>query len=120
MDEINNFAMEYLTGKAVDTFGEITQLDQAVEEFAEFTVAVNHYKRKRDQSDRELLEETCDCIILAKQLEHIASEKYGQAFDDAMSYKLSKLDKAIRAVESKEKEVKAIENDTEIVSGKTK
>ena len=96
MDEINNFAMEYITGKAVDTFGEIT-------------VAVNHYKRKREQSQQELLEEMCDCIIMAKQLEYIASEKYGQVFDDAMSFKLSKLDKAIRAVESKEKEVKAIE-----------
>ena len=109
MDEINNFTMKYQTERAVDTFGEIAQIEQAVEEFAEFTVAVNHYKRKREQSQQELLEEMCDCIIMAKQLEYIASKKFGQAFDDAMSYKLIKLDKAIRAVESKEKEVKAIE-----------
>lgn len=111
MDFINEAVLSRMAAEAVETFGERAQLDQAVEEFAEFAVALNHFKRKRKFSGKELLEEMCDCIIMAKQFEYIAEKEYGQSYDDAMSYKLSKLDKAIKAFKAKSEQESELESE---------
>ena len=84
--------MEALAKRAVLTFGATAQMNQATEEFAEFIAALNHSRRKRDGFGRELIEEVCDSIILAKQLEVI----YEEDMWPMIEMKLDKLEKQIK------------------------
>lgn len=58
---------------AVNTWGVSTQLDMAVEECAEFVVAVQHHDRDRADAD-DVLDEVADLRIMVEQLSVVFGE----------------------------------------------
>ena len=68
--------------RAIEKWGEFSQLDQALEEMAELMLAINKYKRlKMDLKDKEkqimdnLIEEIADVKMCIEQLEMIYGKK---------------------------------------------
>lgn len=69
-------AREQVYQRALDEWGEYSQLDQAVEEMAELILAINKYKRtnmdlgkKKDEIMENLIEEIADVKMCIEQLE---------------------------------------------------
>lgn len=67
---------EQVYQRALDEWGEYSQLDQAVEEMAELILAINKYKRtnmdlgkKKDEIMENLIEEIADVKMCIEQLE---------------------------------------------------
>lgn len=89
---------------AVQKFGEIPQIDQAIEEMAELTVALNKYKRfllskemqpssKRDEIINRIAEERADVSIMLCQLDVIFGDN-----SDAECRKLEHLEGLVKGV----------------------
>lgn len=97
MNKENECRLNLLASTAVNCFEMMNRLDHASEEYAEFIVALNHYKRHREGAFEELTEEICDSIILGKQLEYL----FGSHLDAMMAKKLNKLEKQIHERENK-------------------
>lgn len=57
--------------QALSTFGESMQFDMAVEELAELAVAVQHYKRGRENARENVIEEMADVGLVLDQLREI-------------------------------------------------
>lgn len=80
---------EKLYKKAVEKWGEDSQLDQLVEEMAELTVAINKYKRaknsiaqKKDGVMENLFEEIADVKMCIEELEWMfGKENVDNIFD---------------------------------------
>ena len=73
----------------VEFWGEQEQLDILQEECAELIEAVSHYRRQRDGSKKELLEEMADVLLILNQMiEHFGpTNVYAIAGQKAMDIK---------------------------------
>lgn len=80
--------------RAVDTFGVVPQIDQAIEEMAELTVALSHNKRARAR-DGEVITEIADVVIMAFQMALIFGEREVNA---EIERKLERLEDMLIAV----------------------
>jgi NTP pyrophosphatase (non-canonical NTP hydrolase) len=56
--------------ESIQTFGHFAQISHAIEEFAELTVAIMHYRRKRIKSDA-VCEEIADALIMIECLRQL-------------------------------------------------
>ncbi len=83
--------------RALILFGEDKQLDQTGEEFAEFIVAINHFKRGRVGKEK-LAEECADAENMIAQVRLIVG---GDAVDKIKSFKLDRFEKVLAALEAK-------------------
>jgi len=83
--------------RALVIFGEDKQLDQTGEEFAEFIVAINHFKRGRVGREK-LAEECADAENMIAQVRLIVG---GDAVDKIKAFKLDRFDKVLTALEAK-------------------
>jgi NTP pyrophosphatase (non-canonical NTP hydrolase) len=59
-------------------YGIDNQLIQAMEEASELITAISHYRRRRDGSRRELLEEMADMEIMIRQLQILTGTDAGE------------------------------------------
>lgn len=83
---------EQVYQRAIDEWGEYSQLDQAIEEMAELIVALNKYKRtnmdlskKKDEVMENLIEEIADTKMCVEQLEMMfGKDKINQMLDKKM------------------------------------
>lgn len=87
-----------LTG-AILMFGVENQLDQAIEEMAELTAALNHFRRGRIDRDA-VASEIADVIIMMEQLSHIFGMDAVHKWQDS---KLERLKKRIEEANQKTK-----------------
>jgi NTP pyrophosphatase (non-canonical NTP hydrolase) len=60
--------LHFLSEKALEKWGEDAQINQAIEEMAELTVALNHYRRGR-KTKEDVAAEWADVLIMLSQLE---------------------------------------------------
>lgn len=89
-----------LYNKALEKWGEFSQLDQALEEMAELMVAINKYKRikmdlkeKKDKIMDNLYEEIADVKMCLEQLEMMFGE---ENIDNFLDYKIEKFKKCFK------------------------
>lgn len=83
---------EEVYNKALEKWGEFSQLDQALEEMAELMVVINKYKRtkmdladKKEQILENLIEEIADTKMCIEQLEMMfGKEKVNNMLDVKM------------------------------------
>lgn len=88
---------------AVETFGVVSQLDQAQEEAAELIVAISKYKRALESRDinkikaakGNIVMELADNFIMMEQIRFILGEDT-ESFTFAIKCKLKKLSKYIK------------------------
>lgn len=59
-------------------YGKDNQLIQAMEEASELITAISHYRRRRDGSRHELLEEMADMEIMIRQLQILTGTDAGE------------------------------------------
>lgn len=85
-----------ITG-AILTFGPETQINQAVEEMAELTAALNHYRRGKIDKDA-VASEIADVIIMMEQLSIIFGADAVHKWQDS---KLERLEKRIEEAKKK-------------------
>lgn len=91
---------EYLYRKALNTWGQLAQIDMAVEECAELIKALCKWKRGLDNETVDpLLEEMADVEIMLEQLKMIYNYKYSNGaidkFKDIKRQKLERLEKRL-------------------------
>ena len=80
----------YLYRKSLDTYGLSSQLDQTIEECAELTIAIRHYKRGRCTIE-DLAAEMADVEIMLEQMRLV----YGPQIDAAKEIKLVRLEERL-------------------------
>lgn len=85
--------------KAVNTFGTKQQMRHTQEECAELIVAISHWFRNREDSEKEVAEELADVIIMCAQM----TEAYESAGYSMEKFILKKLDKLNSQIAEKEK-----------------
>lgn len=73
---------------ALQQYGQHGQLDKTIEECAELTVAIQHYKSGRHLTPEAIVEETADVIIMCEQLRMLFGT---DAIDAAIDRKLGRL-----------------------------
>lgn len=80
---------------AIDKYGEENQLNQAIEECAEFIVAVNKLRRGSYSEDlsKSLASEVADVIIMMNQVAIILGNQY---VNEALDFKKSRLRERLR------------------------
>ena len=85
--------------KAVNTFGTKQQMRHTQEECAELIVAISHWFRNREDSEKEVAEDLADVIIMCAQM----TEAYESAGYSTEKFILKKLDKLNSQIAEKEK-----------------
>lgn len=78
---------------AVDFYGGERQLAQTQEEAAELIAAISHYRREREGSLAELIEEVADMKIMMRQLMRILD---AEEVNKAVSMKIDRLEKQLK------------------------
>lgn len=78
---------------AVDFYGPEQQLAQTQEEAAELITAISHYRRVREGSMAELIEEVADMKIMLRQMMYILD---GEEVNKAVSMKIDRLEKQLK------------------------
>ena len=86
--------------KAVNTFGTKQQMRHTQEECAELIVAISHWFRNREDSEKEVAEELADVIIMCAQMTE-AYESAGYSMEEFILKKLDKLNSQIAEKEKK-------------------
>lgn len=86
--------------KAVNTFGTKQQMRHTQEECAELIVAINHWFRNRENSEKEVADELADVIIMCAQMIE-AYESAGYNMEEFILKKLDKLNSQITEEEKK-------------------
>lgn len=81
--------------KAVDTFGHESQINESIEEMAELTVALNHWKKDRTTS-AEVIEEIAAVTIMMIQLSYIMCDTDFSPINKAIHENLATLAKRMR------------------------
>lgn len=78
---------------AVDFYGSEQQLAQTQEEAAELITAISHYRREREGSMAELIEEVADMKIMLRQMTRILD---AEEVNKAVSMKIDRLEKQLK------------------------
>lgn len=78
--------------QALDAFGEDPQILMMIEEAAELTVALAHYRRSREGAPARVVEELADVLVVAEQLVAICGPA---RVAEAMTAKLDRLEARI-------------------------
>ena len=86
---------EKLLIQAIETFGEVSQRDMAIEECAELIKALCKYKRNIREAVANVLEETVDVSLAVEQMRYIFDHD-GQ-FEEIRKKKLDRLAQKIEA-----------------------
>ena len=100
MSLFQNLTTRLLYNKALNFWGERAQLDQVIEEAAELIVAVNHYKRRRAGSLREVIEEMADMTIMLGQLLELLDD-HRDEYTQVVDYKIQRLRERLLSYEEK-------------------
>lgn len=96
--------------KAIESWGEYAQLDQGIEEAAEFIQAINKWKRNTGVDNaRKLVEEMADLSIMIGQVKalmvlHLGEEKVVRLFAEFKGRKLRRLQKLLKGTDNGERE----------------
>ena len=90
--------------EAITTYGEIPQIDVAIEEMAELTQAISKYRRYKDTEDfLNLVEELADVNIVLEQVVYLLNKEIKNETDDyiinhfneVVDYKIKRVKKRI-------------------------
>jgi len=76
--------------EALAEYGATEQLFKLIEECAELSVAAAHYRLKREDARKSLLEELADVRIMSMQIEHLLDPS-GLSFAMMLERKLERL-----------------------------
>ena len=80
--------------RAIDKWGALSQMEMAVEEFAEAIVAIKHYVRHNRPANRpDLIDELVDAEIMATQMKMIFG---GEEWDRIHQEKLARLERKLK------------------------
>ena len=81
--------------EALSTYGSFSQMNMAIEEMAELTVALSHWKRARQVKVEEVITEIADVKIMMDQLSIFFGE---EAVEKERQRKIERLDGRLRDV----------------------
>ena len=81
--------MREILKQAIETYGAETQLNVAIEEFAELTKEICKHKRYADNT-KAIIEEIADCYIMLEQMKMIFGLG-STVINDAMNKKIKRL-----------------------------
>jgi NTP pyrophosphatase (non-canonical NTP hydrolase) len=81
---------------AIEQWGRIPQLMQAMEEASELAVALSHFIRNRENSINEVIEEVADMEIMLAQIKFMFGEKFGESVNEIKQTKLSRLETRLK------------------------
>ena len=87
--------------KAIDIFGKESQINMMIEESAELTLALQHYRRGR-VTDKAVIEEIVDNEIMLEQMKLIFIDKNEGLYEYYKHNKLSRLERRIHDHKSNE------------------
>lgn len=96
MNELRNASPEELYRLAVRTWGKPAQLDMAIEELAELIVALQHWKRGRDNRLGEVAGELADVDIMIGQLRIVFEQVAGEIALEEFRFEAVKTEKLNR------------------------
>jgi NTP pyrophosphatase (non-canonical NTP hydrolase) len=87
--------------KALNTWGEVAQLDMVIEEASELIQAIQKYKRKpTEENSQHILEEMADVYIMLGQLEVLLDSYPAEGRPDLTEWVKRKLNRLQNRLES--------------------
>lgn len=91
----NKVEKEELYKKAVDTWGEESQVMQTIQEFAELIKELSDLKRKGRTNSQKIATEVADCEIMLGQMKYLFSSKF-KDFEEAYNLEIERKHKKLK------------------------